>query len=113
MLQKTERLLPEQTRQKIPQKAKAAAAKLLGFGYGMSFGALYSATRPEGGRPFVEGPGLGIGSWAAGFLGWLPATGLMPPVWKHQPKQIVRPLAEHALFGVTAVAAYDWLRKYI
>src|SRR5581483_4874524 len=37
-------------------------------------------------------------SWAVGFLGWLPATGLMPPVSRHEPQQVAASIAEHALW---------------
>jgi len=109
MVQKTEQLLPESTSQKIPEKTEAVAAKSLGFAYGITFGSLYAAARPRGGRAWLDGALFGLGTWAVGFLGWLPATGLMPPIWKHQPKQIARPVVEHAAFGVAAVAAYNWL----
>ena len=69
----------------------------------MSFGALYATARSKTKRLVLEGVILGLASWAVGYLGWLPATGLMPPVWKHKPHQIAMPLAEHALFGVATV----------
>ncbi|HTL17320.1 MAG TPA: hypothetical protein VL793_08790, partial [Patescibacteria group bacterium] len=62
-------------------------------------------------RMFGEGALLGLLTWAVGYLGWLPGAKLMPPVWKHQPKQIAMPIAEHALFGVATVAGYRWLQK--
>jgi len=111
IVEKAEQLLPPQAREKIPKKAENFIAKWLGMAYGITFGSLYAATRPAGGRPLLDGASLGLGSWAVGFLGWLPATRLMPPVWKHRPKQIAKPIAEHAAYGIAAVTAYNWLRR--
>jgi hypothetical protein len=41
--------------------------------------------RPRGGSALLDGALLDIASWAAGYLGWLPALGLMPPVWRQDP----------------------------
>jgi hypothetical protein len=59
-----------------------------------------------GGDRFLTRAALG----AAGYLGWLPALGLMPPVWEQEAPQAVVPAAEHLVYGVVTVAAYNWLR---
>ena len=53
---------------------------------------------------------LGVACWAAGYMGWLPALGLIPPVWQQEAPQAVAPVAEHVAYGMATVAAYDWLR---
>jgi hypothetical protein len=53
---------------------------------------------------------LGAACWAAGCLGWLPALRRTPPVRDREPLQVVAPAAEHLVYGLAAVAAYDWLR---
>src|SRR5437660_1221614 len=111
MVNKAEQLLPRTTRKRIPVKAETAAAKCLALGYGMTFGALYSSARPHTKRALLEGSLLGLIAWAAGYLGWLPAAGLMRPVWKHKPRQIPLPIAEHALYGVATVAGYRWIKE--
>jgi hypothetical protein len=113
MVQKAEQLLPETTRIQVPVKVEATAAKLLAMGYGMTFGALYASARPQTKRTLLEGALLGIAAWAAGYLGWLPASGLMTPVWKHKPVQIAMPVAEHALYGMATVAGYRWLKDQV
>ena len=110
MIRKAEQLLPQKARERIHEKAESASAKLLGLGYGMTFGALYAALRPKTRRPLLEGALLGIATWAAGYLGWLPGAKLMPPVWKQNATQVALPLAEHALYGVATVESYRWLR---
>src|ERR1043165_4206979 len=77
MVRRAERLLPEQAKQRIPRTAEKVASNSLAMGYGMTFGALYSTLRPKGGSVLIDGAALGLACWAAGYLGWLPATGLM------------------------------------
>jgi len=95
----------------LPEAVRPWAAKSLQLGYGMTPGALYGALRARRGSPVFDGALLGIGVWAVGYLGWLPATDLMPPITEHEPKQIVVPLVQHALFGVAVAAAYDGLMR--
>jgi hypothetical protein len=72
-----------------------------------------SLQRPTGGPPLADGVILGVATWATGYLGWLPAAGLMPPVWQQTAPQAIAPIAEHALYGITTVATYGWLRERI
>ena len=59
------------------------------------------------------GLALGAACWAAGYLGWLPAAGLMPPLSKQTPSQIVGPLMEHLVYGMATVAVFDLLRECV
>jgi hypothetical protein len=113
MVEQAEEILPESVRERIPDAAESAAAQVLGLGYGVTFGALYAALRPRGGDPLTDGAILGAVCWAAGYLGWLPALGLMPPVGQQTAEQVLVPAAEHVAYGVTTVAAYDWLREQV
>jgi len=49
-------------------------------------------------------------TWATGYLGWLPATGLMPPVTKQQRPQVMMPILHHIVFGIAAVGGLHGLR---
>jgi hypothetical protein len=88
MVEQAEELLPEETRDDIPDTVETAAATSLAMGYGMTFGALYGALRGGGGNILVDGVALGLGVWAVGYLGWLPATGLMPPITEQTGEQV-------------------------
>jgi len=112
MVEQAEALLPEETREEIPSSVETVAAKSLAIGYGMTFGALYGALRSDGGNLVVDGVALGLGTWAAGYLGWLPALGLMPPVQQQETEQVVMPILQHIVFGVATVAAYQWLEQH-
>ena len=113
MVKTGEEALPDSVRRRIPQVAEMGAARTLAVGYGLTFGSLYTLLRPQGGSPFIDGVILGIANWATGCLGWLPASGLMPPVWQQKASQAIAPIAEHALYGMVTLAMYDWLRERI
>ena len=89
--EKAEEQLPDEMREQIPEQLEKAAAKSLAFGYRTAFGALYATSRPETKNLLLEGGALGLAAWGVGYLGWLPATGLMPAVTKQEPRQIAGP----------------------
>ncbi len=113
MVEKAKSTLSQPVRERIPQSLDKAAKKVLPLGYGITSGALYGALRPRGGAIAFEGALLGVAVWAAGYLGWLPAAELMPPVSEHTPRQAVVPIIEHVLFGIAVVSAYDAMTKRI
>ena len=111
MVDKAESLLPEAARARISEKAQAVAAKSLHLGYGMSAGAVYGALRSKGGWLLVDGTLLGLAVWGIGYLGWLPATDLMPPVTEHSSQQVIAPLVQHTVFGLATVSAYRGMMR--
>ena len=113
MIKTGEEALPDAMRRRIPQVIETGAARMLAVGYGLTFGALYTILRPQEGSPFVDGVILGVANWATGYLGWLPALGLMPSVWQQKTPRAIAPIAEHALYGMVTVAMYDWLRERV
>jgi hypothetical protein len=111
MVEKAEALLRPEIRERVPQAVEMVAAKSVAAGYGVTAGALYGALRPRGGNTLTDGALLGLGVWAAGYLGWLPAIGLMPPVAEQETVEALGPPIRHVLFGVATVATYRWLRR--
>jgi len=111
MVEQAEELLPSETRDDIPGIAEAAAAKSLAMGYGMMFGALYGALRDDGGNVLIDGLTLGLGVWAIGYLGWLPATELMPPITEQTSEQVAGTILQHELFGVVTTMIYRSLYR--
>lgn len=109
MLWQAEKHLPAETWMNIPAKAETAAGIGLSLAYGAAFGALYAAARGHSRSRLLEGALLGTAVWAVGYLGWLPATNLIPPVWRQEAKQITGPVVQHLLYGVITVAAYEYL----
>lgn len=111
MVETAEEMLPAQVGRRIPDTVEIVAAQALGAGYGLAFGILYSSLCPRGGSAWRDGLVLGTVTWAAGYLGWLPTSGVMRPIWEQRPAQVILPIAEHVVYGVTTVAAYDWLHE--
>jgi hypothetical protein len=107
MVNQAKRPLPQGARRTLSGKPSKVAAAILPLGYGMTFGAAYAAVHRRGGSTVVDGIALGLLTWAAGYLGWLPATGLMPPIWRQSAKRAVAPALQHTLYGIATVAAYD------
>jgi hypothetical protein len=99
MVETGEAAFPEPVRQRIPQVVERGAARLLAVGYGLTFGALYTLLRPRGGSPLLDDVLLGLANWAVGYVGWLPAFGLIPHL---APARAPGhgPMAEHALYGM-------------
>lgn len=112
MVQRAEALLPDELRERVPEAAETAAARGLAMGYGATSGALYAALRPAGRSTVIEGLPLGLAVWAAGYLGWLPAAGLLPPLTEQAPAEVFGPVVRHALWGAFAVAAYDRIDQW-
>jgi hypothetical protein len=113
MVEQAEELLSEETREQLPTVVETVAAKSLALGYGMTAGAIYGALRPRAGNLLVDGTVLGLGVWAVGYLGWLPALGLMPPLQQQETEQVAGPIVQHVIFGVATVATYQWLHDLV
>jgi hypothetical protein len=107
---RAESALPRAQRRQIPAAVEKAAAGSLHLGYGTTPAALYAALRPDARHPLLEGAALGAALYAAGYLGWLPALGLTPPVTKQRPWQVLTALTQHVLYGVVTVGAFRKLR---
>ena len=61
----------------------------------------------------LDGAALGVGCWAAGYLGWLPASGLSDPVWRQPTAAAIAPAVRHAAYGIATVAAYETLAEHL
>ena len=110
MVEQAESAVPAARRPALPPAGKAAAEKGLQLGYGTTFGVLYGLAAGAG-NPLLAGAVLGLATWAVGYLGWLPATGLMPPVTRQEPARVAGPIATHVGYGLATAAAYRWLSR--
>ena len=112
MVEQAESALPETRRAQVPPKGKAVAEKGIHLGYGATFGLLYGLVAGER-NPLLAGTILGLATWAVGYLGWLPATGLMPPVTRQEPARVAGPIATHLGYGIATASAYQWLSRQL
>lgn len=89
--------------------ATAAGSHLL---YGAAAGVLYGLIQDELRLPAIPaGVGFGIAVWGFGYLGWLPATHLLPPPWRQQPGDALTPVAAHLAYGVVLGAIERAVRE--
>ncbi len=110
MVEQAESAVPAARRPTLPPAGRAAAEKGLQVGYGTTFGVLYGLAAGAG-SPILAGAVLGLATWAVGYLGWLPATGLMPAVTRQEPARVAGPIATHVGYGLATAAAYRWLSR--
>ncbi len=101
-----DRVIPQGARKAL----KTAASTLLAFGYGSAGAAVYTAVRDEP-SILTDGALLGVGIWAASYLGWLPVSKLTTPVTKQTPGQVTMSIFQHILYGVATVGSYRKLRR--
>jgi hypothetical protein len=92
----------------MSDETKGSLASALHFAYGIfwptALGAVASRLHPGRsiGRALLTGAGLGALVWAAGYVGWLPATGLAAPVHRQGATHVASSLAGHVAYGVAA-----------
>jgi len=110
MIDKVKNVLPESAANSISPGVEKTLMNLLPVGYGSTGAALYTALRSDP-HVVLDGAALGAAVWAAGYLGWLPAFGLMPPVKEHTPAQIASSVGQHVLYGIATVAAFKKLKS--
>lgn len=89
--------------------AAAVAAHLL---YGGAAGAVYGTIAAKlSAPPPASGVAYGLVLWAAGYLGWLPAAGVLPPPWRQRPGGALTPLVAHAVYGLALGLVTRALRR--
>jgi hypothetical protein len=86
-----------------------------GIGWGGLLGLAIAGMREQTvRRTLLAGAGMGALVWAVGYVGWLPGTGLMPPIHRQGAGHVAVSVAQHVLYGVAAsvpIAAIDRARR--
>ena len=75
------------------------------FAYGATVGALCApviARSPA--PPIVSGAACGLAVWAASYLGWLPAAGILRPATEHPARRNALMITAHLVWGGVAGA---------
>ncbi|WP_180283367.1 hypothetical protein [Azospirillum oleiclasticum] len=108
----TERILaPDGSARALPAGVRADITLLAHYGYGALTGALYpAAARRLGLTPVLGGAAYGVAVWAASYLGWIPAVGLLTPATRHSARRNGLMIAAHVVWGAATGLAYDRLR---
>ncbi len=107
------RRLPASVRERIPERARTLGAAAAHLVYGATAGAGYALLRPRGGKAVGEGVALGLAVWAAGYLGWLPCSGLTPPLGEHTAPQLAGEIGQMAIFGMATAAAFTAVERLL
>lgn len=85
---------------KMGDDEREAATMVNHFGYGTTAGMVYGAVAESVPLPPVaRGIGFGLGLWAAGYLGWLPATGMYRSATREPAGRNAVIIAAHVVWG--------------
>jgi len=114
MVDKAERLIGR----RLPAGAEDALAKSLQWAYGMTFpialGLLAERIgRRRIGRVLAAGAAMGALTWAVGYLGWLPATGLVRPIHRQKPTRTASALVSHLAYGTVAAVPLALTGRFV
>ena len=112
-VRQVEKRLPGPVQERVPERARELGALSAHLAYGASAGAFYALLRPRGGNVLRDGVVLGLAVWAAGYLGWLPRAGLLPPVSQHTAPQLLGELGHHAMYGIATAAAFTGVARLL
>ena len=72
------------------------------YAYGAAVGALVAAAAPRPSLP--AGAAAGAAVWAASYLGWIPAAGLLKPATEHPARRNLMMIAAHLVWGAALAA---------
>ncbi|MEX2141367.1 MAG: DUF6789 family protein [Pirellulales bacterium] len=106
----TENLAKRAELEGVGERKKKVASWLAHFGYGATTGAIYGLVAERVRAPAaLKGAAYGLGIWAASYLGWLPAAGILPPATRQSRRRNVSLVAAHVIWGATTGLAVDRL----
>ena len=97
---------------KLDGAERDAASTVMHFGYGGAVGALYPyASQRLPGPTLLRGALFGLAVWAASYLGWLPAEGILRPATREPAGRNTMMIGAHLVWGAaTAVVSERLLR---
>ena len=104
-----ERTLPDPVRPYAGEAPRRGLTLLAHFGFGAAaaalFGSLFRTRRP------VAGAGYGVAVWAASYLGWIPAFGILRPAHRHPARRNALMIAVHIVWGAAMAASMGALER--
>lgn len=102
--------LPARQRYSLPPRqitgalaGGAFATVIMHFVFGALAGGLFPAATRR--RSAAAGAAYGGAVWAVSYLGWLPASGILRPAWRHPPLRNGLMLTAHLIWGGALAAA--------
>jgi uncharacterized membrane protein YagU involved in acid resistance len=85
----------------LPPAGRESLALASHVAYGMGGGALYACVTPSKYQDAGTGTVFGAMVWLAGYEGWLPAFGILPPAHKDRPGRAASVYIAHLVYGWT------------
>ena len=104
-----ERMMPERVDRAFPEPAREDLTIVAHFGYGAAAAAAYALARSSPGP--VGGAGYGVLVWAASYLGWIPAFGVLKPATDHPLERDALMIAVHLVWGATTALTLRELQR--
>jgi hypothetical protein len=99
----------------LPELARGRVSDILAYTAHLAYGALlggffgglrYVVSAPT--FPFAQL--FGLATYAVGFLGWVPALGILPPIWRQREPIGVMRIMAHIYYGTVVSLAFDRMR---
>lgn len=85
---------------RMDDRGHAVLALASHYAYGAATGVgCAPVLRAVGGPPVAVGVAYGLGVWAASYLGWIPAAGILRPATEHPAERVGMMLAAHVVWG--------------
>jgi uncharacterized membrane protein YagU involved in acid resistance len=85
----------------MDSESRSALTLISHFGYGAAGGVLFAGTTDPERAPVLKGLLFGMLVWAASYLGWLPATGVLTPATEHPERRNWLMIAAHLIWGAS------------
>ena len=103
----TEQVLGQRTMRSLTEPQRVSTTLAAHFAYGALTGALYPLIARRAGRgETMAGIVFGVGVWAASYLGWIPALGVLTPATEHPARRNLLMLASHLVWGASTALIY-------
>jgi uncharacterized membrane protein YagU involved in acid resistance len=61
----------------------------------------------------AAGVAMGAIVWVVGFLGWMPAAGIMPPIHRQPVAATAQNLLGHAVYGAVSALPVAVVERYV
>ena len=99
--------------QQISEDQHVAVSLVAHFAYGTTAGAMYAPTLSKLPLPaIISGIAYGLLVWAASYLGWLPAVGILRPATEHPQGRNALNVGSHIVWGAVLGLLYDRIRHH-
>ena len=102
-------------RKYLDEDKKRGMTLVAHYGYGAAMGTLFgamtgTASKDQPACNIGQGMAFGLGVWAAGYLGLLPALGIFRPATQHPTRRNLLMVGSHVVWGASLAQLYRTLQ---